>query len=227
VDLCREVLKREDVVHPDRLSRVPSHLERRLNLRPARRHIGDCNVRGCRVRVLDEKPRRESPCRRTLSEIIICVRSGRADGFVSLAPVVAVHRSLGDDGYISLDLYRRVLLAYIVLHVVGSPGIRRNRLHLRLRGFSLDHIGHITCGVAVSRVLYEQPTLEAPGRSSSGRYQTLAGFVTPIEECPSGDGAPDPVHIIVRSTAILLPSFDTTFVEKSRSGTIVSGFTVV
>src|SRR5450759_2388368 len=55
------------------------------------------------------------------------------------------------------------------------------------------------------------PQAEQP----SARYQVLAGSVTPTEEWASGADAPGPVHDIVRSTQMVLPSRQTTFVEKS------------
>ena len=61
----------------------------------------------------------------------------------------------------------------------------------------------------------------------SGRYQVLAGEVTPIEQWPSGEGAPSPVHIILRSTAIVLPSAHSTFVEKSVAPISSLGFMTV
>ena len=49
----------------------------------------------------------------------------------------------------------------------------------------------------------------------SGRYQVLAGAVTPTEEWASSEAAPGPVQVMVRSTAMVLPSLQSTFVEKS------------
>ncbi|MBN1288690.1 MAG: hypothetical protein JXA49_03530 [Actinobacteria bacterium] len=55
------------------------------------------------------------------------------------------------------------------------------------------------------------PQLELP----PGRYQVLAGAVTPTYECPSGEATPPPVHSMVRSTAIaFVLSIASTLVEK-------------
>jgi hypothetical protein len=57
-----------------------------------------------------------------------------------------------------------------------------------------------------------KPQAEEP----SGRYQVFAGEVTPTEQWASGDGAPVPVQVIVRSTAIgFVWSAHSTLVEKS------------
>jgi hypothetical protein len=55
------------------------------------------------------------------------------------------------------------------------------------------------------------PHFEEP----SARYHVLAAAFTPTEEWPSGDGAPRPVQVIRRSTAIVFPSLQLTLVEKS------------
>src|SRR5450759_1427444 len=56
------------------------------------------------------------------------------------------------------------------------------------------------------------PHLEEP----SARYHILAGAVTPTLEWPSGEGAPGPVQVMRRSTAIVLVlSVHSTLVEKS------------
>ena len=62
----------------------------------------------------------------------------------------------------------------------------------------------------------------------SGRYQLVAGDVTPMDECASGDAAPCPVQVIVRSTAIgFMWSSASTLVEKSFRPSKTPGSTVV
>ena len=62
----------------------------------------------------------------------------------------------------------------------------------------------------------------------SGRYQVLAGLLTPTEEWASGDAAPGPVQYMVRSTAMGRFCGHSTFVEKSVSKpSISSGLMVV
>src|SRR5665647_3307554 len=68
------------------------------------------------------------------------------------------------------------------------------------------------------------PQLDEP----SGRNQFLAGRFTPMELCASGEAAPVPVHVIVRSTAIaLVPSRLWTLVEKSCCPRRSAGLRVV
>ena len=63
----------------------------------------------------------------------------------------------------------------------------------------------------ISRSQHSNPQALEP----SGRYQAVAGLVTPIEEWPSAPCAPGPRQNMVLSQAIDLPSRHSTLVEKS------------
>ena len=75
-----------------------------------------------------------------------------------------------------------------------------------LRGLSLYHVGDVQlASVALGFWMSSQhsnPQSEEP----SGRYQVLAGAVTPMEQWASGQAAPAPVQYMVRSTLMALPS---------------------
>ena len=155
------------VVYADGLTGVGFHLEGGAGDRAGGGLVGDGDVGGGGLRVLDQDVGGEAKAGAPFGQVVVGSGGGGAPGVVSLSSVVAVHGALRDHRDVGDHLDGSVLGPDLVGHVESRAGVRRVRSHWLVAGaWPLDHPGNGAVGSGIVGVLDEQPALKSPVRGT-------------------------------------------------------------